>query len=67
VLSAQRLFTEKLPENVEVQFRRNVLTAAALLHGLAGEELTLQELDHYNPHYEALITVRTVKPERMQE
>lgn len=66
-LSAQRLFAEKLPENVEVQFRRNVLTGAALMHGLAGEELTQQELDHCDPHHQALITVRTVKPGSMQE
>jgi hypothetical protein len=66
-LSAHRLFAEKLPENVEVQFRRNALTAAALLRGLAGEELMQQELDHCDSHYQTLTTVRTVKPERMQE
>jgi hypothetical protein len=54
-------------ESFEVQFRENVLTAAALLHGLAAEELSLQALDHCDPHYQELITVRVVKPERMQE
>jgi hypothetical protein len=40
----------------------NVLTAIALLHGLAAEELRQEELDYFDPDYEILVTVRAVKP-----
>jgi SAM-dependent methyltransferase len=61
--SSQRLFQEVFPPaDVEVQAYGNVLAAIALLHGLATEELRPQELDHHDPDYELLITIRAVKP-----
>ena len=39
-----------------------VLSTIAFLHGLAIEELSKEELDHNDPDYELLITVRAVKP-----
>jgi hypothetical protein len=40
-----------------------VLVAVAFLNGLAAEELTGTELDHADPDYETLITVRATKPD----
>jgi len=61
-LSARRLFEEIFPAaNVTVAAHGNVLTAIALLHGLAAEELKQEELDHKDPDYELIITVRAVK------
>jgi len=61
-LSAQKLFEEVFsPVNVTVASYGNVLAANAFLHGLAGEELRPQELDHQDPDYELLITVRAIK------
>ncbi len=61
-LSAQRLFEEAGPwDSLEVQAHGNVLAAIAFLHGLAVEELRREELDHHDPDYQVLITVRAVK------
>jgi len=62
-LSARRLFEEVFPAgNVSVEAYGNVLAAIAFLHGLAAEELKQRELDHNDPDYEVLITVRVAKP-----
>jgi len=61
--SARQLFEEWFPSaNVEVQAFGNVLVAVAFLEGLATAELRREELDHKDPDYETLITVRAVKP-----
>jgi len=61
--SAARLFGDVFgAENVTVQAHGNVLTAVAFLHGIAAQELTDAELNHRDPDYELLITVRAVKP-----
>lgn len=66
-LSAKCLFEGIFPpSNVEVQSHGNVLTAVAFLHGLAVEELKREELDYGDPDYEVLITMRAVKPERVE-
>jgi len=63
-LSARRLFEEIFsPDYVTVEAYGNVLAAIAYLHGLAAEELRQNELDHRDPDYEVLITVRAVKAE----
>ena len=63
-LSARRLFEEIFPASrVEVEAHGNVLTAVAFLHGIASEELRCEEMDHCDPDYEILITVRAIKPE----
>jgi len=61
-LSARRLFEEVFPPaNVTVEAYGNVLTATALLYGLASHELRTQELNFRDPDYEVSITVRAVK------
>ena len=62
--SARRLFEETFPAaEVMVEAHGNVLAAVSFLHGLATEELRQEELDHHDPDYEVLITLRAVKPE----
>lgn len=61
--SARRLFEEAFPaECVNVGTYGNVLTAVSFLHGVAAEELTVQELAFHDPDYELLVAVRAVKP-----
>jgi SAM-dependent methyltransferase len=63
-LSAQRLFTGSFPaEKVQVEAMGNVLTAAALLYGLAAEDLTRAELEAQDRDYEVLVAVRAERPE----
>jgi len=63
-LSARQLFEEAFPaQNIEVEAHGNVLAATAFLHGLAVRELRKEELDHNDPDYELLITLRAVKPD----
>jgi SAM-dependent methyltransferase len=61
-VSARRLFEEAFPaRSIDVKAHGNVLAAVAFLHGLAAEELRRKELDHHDPDYEMLITLRAVK------
>jgi SAM-dependent methyltransferase len=53
----ERLFKEAF-DDVTVQAHGNVLAAAAFLYAYAAEELTEAELEHSDPEYELLITVR---------
>src|SRR5215212_4968825 len=63
-LSARRLFEEAFPAtDFEVEAQGNVLAAVAFLEGLAVSELRKEELDHHDPDYELLISVRAVKGE----
>lgn len=60
--SMRRLFAETFPgARVTVEAYGNVLAAVACLHGLAAEELSGAELDHRDPNYEVLLTVRAAK------
>jgi SAM-dependent methyltransferase len=62
-LSARRLFEAGFPpELVSVATHGNVLAAVAFLHGLATPDLRPEELDHHDPDYQLLITVRAVRP-----
>jgi SAM-dependent methyltransferase len=65
-LSTQRLFDETFPAaDMRIEAHGNVLAAVSFLHGLAAEELRKEELDHNDPDYEVLITLRAVKPGAM--
>jgi SAM-dependent methyltransferase len=62
-LGAKRLFEERFSgASVEIDAHGNVLAAVAFLEGLAVRELSKEELDHHDPDYELLITLRAVKP-----
>jgi hypothetical protein len=45
-----------------VEAHGNVLVATAYLYGLSSVELKAPELEYHDPDYQALITVRAVKP-----
>jgi SAM-dependent methyltransferase len=65
--SMRQLFEEVFPpQQIEIGVYGNVLAAAAALYGVAAEELTPEELQHQDPDYELLITVRAVKPKARQ-
>lgn len=60
--AARRMFAEGFPGgDVQVGAHGNVLAACAFLHGLASSELTRRELDHADPAFPMLVTVRAVK------
>lgn len=62
-LSVRRLFETHFPPGaLEVDAWGNVLAATAFLQGIATEELSDKELDHRDPHYQVLITLRAQKP-----
>jgi SAM-dependent methyltransferase len=62
-LAIRRLFGEAFgEEQVIIKTHGNVLAATAFLNGLAAEELHQAELEHHDPHYQLLITIRAVKP-----
>jgi SAM-dependent methyltransferase len=61
--SARRLFAEHFPEDeLEIAARGNVLAATAFLQGLSASDLSPEELEHIDPDYELLITVRARRP-----
>jgi len=51
-------------ENVVVAAYGNVLVACSLLQGLAQQDLQPHQLEHNDPDYQVIITVRCVRPER---
>ncbi len=60
--SAGRAFGEVFGAGaVETECYGNVLSAVALLEGISLEELTEKELDHKDPDYQVIISVRAVK------
>ncbi|MGI9175650.1 MAG: glycosyltransferase [Rhodothermales bacterium] len=65
--AARKLFRETFPASgLTVETHGNVLAATALLHGLAAEELTSEELDHCDEDYQVVITIRAMKPEETE-
>ncbi len=49
-------------EDVDVEGVGNLLSTVAFLHGLAGHELSQEELAARDPYYPLLVTARAVKP-----
>ena len=61
-LSARMLFETVFPaDHIAIEAHGNVLSAAALLYGLASSELTDAELQFRDPDYEVIIAIRAVK------
>jgi SAM-dependent methyltransferase len=61
-LAARRLFEEAFDAaNVTVDSWGNVLTASALLYGLATEDMSRRELDLHDPDYQVTIGIKAVK------
>ena len=59
--SLQMLFSEYDSFQVSVKTHGNVLAAVAFLEGLSVKELKTEELDHHDPAYPVLISIRAVK------
>ncbi len=65
-LSAQRLFEEQFPDScVLVKSYGNVLSTIARLHGILASELRPEELDHYDPDYDVIISIRATKADAL--
>ena len=61
--SARRLTEQAFPgDRIVVECAGNVLSSIAFLHGMAVEELEIDELEHRDPEYPLLITIRAQKP-----
>lgn len=61
-LSTERLFGSLFPpESIQVNSYGNVLAATAFLYGLISKELKPKELDHVDPDYQLVISVRAEK------
>jgi SAM-dependent methyltransferase len=61
-VSAGRLFSNRFGEhNVAVRSFGNVLAAISFLEGLAVEDVTLRELDQFDPDYQVTVAVRARK------
>jgi hypothetical protein len=62
--SAEALFGKAFPlDHLQIKTHGNVLSSVAFLHGLASQELRRKELEHTDPDYQLLITIRAVRPE----
>lgn len=63
-LSVKRLCQDFFPpEQLQIQGHGNVLAAVSYLHGMAVEDLSAEELEHRDPDYEIVITLRAKKPD----
>ncbi len=61
-LAVRRMLEEEFSaDDVYVETHGNVLVAAALIYGLAADELSTAELGVIDPDYEVVITARAVK------
>jgi len=60
--SAEAIFKETFPgAGLDISSCGNVFAATCFLHGLASEEISEDELDHRDPDFEVLVTVRAQK------
>jgi hypothetical protein len=58
-----KVFAELYPGNTpEVACYGNVLVAAAFLYGMGVTEITKDQLDHFDPHYQLIVTGKVTKP-----
>jgi SAM-dependent methyltransferase len=61
--SVEKLFTAGFPlDHLQIEAHGNVLAAISFLHGLASQELRSAELEHTDPDYQLLITIRARRP-----
>jgi SAM-dependent methyltransferase len=60
--AAERLFAETFPgARIEVGSYGNVLAAVCALHGVVSDEIATRDLDHHDPDFEVLVTIRAQK------
>ena len=59
--SIRRMLAEVFPKEAEVNTYGNVFIASAFLYGMGVNEVTKNQLDHTDPHYQVIITSKSVK------
>lgn len=58
----KKLMAEAFPSgNVDIQTFGNVFSATAFLYGMGLQEISKQQLDHVDPQYQVIVTVKAVK------
>jgi hypothetical protein len=60
-MSTKVLFERHFGKEIEVISFGNLISATAMLHGLAAEELRQEEIFHADPDYQVLIAVKAVR------
>ncbi|TGE08041.1 class I SAM-dependent methyltransferase [Hymenobacter fodinae] len=61
--SIKRLMHEHFPNtDIEIETHGNVLASASFLYGLGAPELTKEELDYHDNHFQMIITAKATKP-----
>jgi SAM-dependent methyltransferase len=61
--SVEELFMAVFPrDHLQIESHGNVLAAISFLHGLASQEVRPEELDHVDPDYQLIITIRAMRP-----
>jgi SAM-dependent methyltransferase len=60
-MSTKELFKRHFGKEIEVISFGNLISATAMLHGLAAEELQREEIFHADPDYQLLIAVKAVR------
>ena len=60
--SMQRMMEEHFPvQNISIKTHGNVLAASAFLYGMGLPELTREQIDSHDEHYQVIITVSATK------
>ena len=59
--SIRRMLAEVFHQPAEVKTYGNVLIASAFLYGMGVNELKKEQLDHNDPHYQVIITSKSIK------
>lgn len=60
-MSSRELFERHFGKEIEVICFGNLISATAMLHGLAAEELQREEIFHSDPDYQLLIAVKAIR------
>lgn len=58
----QFVFERYFKDKLKIESYGNVLVSRSMLVGLSQEELTLKELDYFDPHYPCVLSLRGQKP-----
>jgi len=59
--SIRKMLAGVFPQPAEVNTYGNVLIASAFLYGMGVNELKKEQLDHNDPHYQVIITSKSIK------
>lgn len=60
--SVERMLSEAFPNESEIETFGNVFIASAFLYGMGVNEVKKTQLDYKDPHYQVIVTSKSVKP-----